>query len=35
MGMLDKVGKNISEDHRLETIAILAKTANQMPSRDD
>jgi peptidoglycan hydrolase-like protein with peptidoglycan-binding domain len=30
---LDKYGKNISEDHRLETIAILAKTANQMPSQ--
>ncbi len=33
MSMLDKYGKNISEDHRLETVAILAKTANQMPSQ--
>ncbi|HEX7643943.1 MAG TPA: hypothetical protein VF472_17195 [Burkholderiaceae bacterium] len=31
MDMLDKYGQNISEDHRLETIAILAKTANQRP----
>jgi hypothetical protein len=31
MDMVDKYGKNISEDHRLETVAILAKTANQMP----
>jgi peptidoglycan hydrolase-like protein with peptidoglycan-binding domain len=31
--MLDKYGKSISEDHRLETVAILAKTANQMPSQ--
>lgn len=29
--MLDEYGKGISEIHRLETIAILAKTANQMP----
>ena len=29
--MLDEYGKGISESHRLETIAILAKTANQMP----
>jgi hypothetical protein len=33
MSTLDKYGKNIPEDHRLETVAILAKTANQMPSR--
>lgn len=33
MDMLDKYGKNIPEDHRLETIAILAKTENQMPSQ--
>lgn len=33
MFMLDEYGKNIPEDHRLETVAILAKTANQMPSR--
>ncbi|HET6431261.1 peptidoglycan-binding domain-containing protein [Dyella sp.] len=31
MDMLDQHGKNIPEDHRLEAIAILAKTANQMP----
>jgi Putative peptidoglycan-binding domain-containing protein len=33
MDMLDKYGKNIPEGHRLETVAILAKTANQMPSQ--
>ncbi|HWX67424.1 MAG TPA: peptidoglycan-binding domain-containing protein [Rhodanobacter sp.] len=33
MSMLDKYGKSIPEDHRLETVAILAKTANQMPSQ--
>ncbi len=31
MDLLDKYGKNIPEDRRLETIAILAKTANQRP----
>ena len=31
LDLLDKYGKNVSEDHRLETIAILAKTANQRP----
>lgn len=31
--MLDKYGKNIPEDRRLETIAILAKTENQMPGK--
>lgn len=30
--MLDKYGTHIAEDHRLETAAILAKTANQMPA---
>ncbi|MBB3227121.1 peptidoglycan hydrolase-like protein with peptidoglycan-binding domain [Luteibacter sp. Sphag1AF] len=33
MDMLDKYGKNIPEDRRLETVAILAKTANQMPNQ--
>lgn len=33
MDMLDTYGTNIPEDHRLETVAILAKTANQMPSQ--
>lgn len=33
MDMLDKYGKNIPEDRRLETIAILAKTENQIPSQ--
>jgi hypothetical protein len=33
MDTLDKYGKNISEDHRLETVAILAKTENQIPSQ--
>jgi hypothetical protein len=32
LDMLDKDGTEIPEDHRLETIAILAKTANQMPA---
>ncbi|WP_170207627.1 peptidoglycan-binding domain-containing protein [Luteibacter pinisoli] len=31
--MVDSVGKNISDDHRLETIAILTKTANQYPTQ--
>lgn len=33
MDILDKYGKNIPEEHRLETIAILAKTENQIPSQ--
>ncbi|WP_266172185.1 peptidoglycan-binding domain-containing protein [Dyella subtropica] len=33
MDMLDRYGKNIPEDRRLETVAILAKTENQMPSQ--
>lgn len=33
MNMLDKYGKNIPEGHRLETIALLAKTENQIPSQ--
>ncbi|MET0503767.1 MAG: peptidoglycan-binding domain-containing protein [Luteibacter sp.] len=33
MDLLDKYGKNIPEEHRLETIAILAKTENQIPSQ--
>lgn len=33
LDVLEKYGTNIPEDRRLETIAILAKTANQMPSR--
>jgi len=33
MDMLDKYGKNIPEDRRLETVAILAKTENQLPSQ--
>lgn len=33
MSMLDEYGKGISDNHRLETVAILAKTANQMPSQ--
>lgn len=32
LDMLDKDGTEIPEDHRLETVAILAKTANQMPA---
>ena len=35
LDMLDKYGKNVPEDRRLETIAILAKTANQMPNKMD
>lgn len=35
LDMLDKYGKNVPEDRRLETIAILAKTANQMPKKMD
>ncbi|SKB47626.1 peptidoglycan-binding domain-containing protein [Luteibacter sp. 22Crub2.1] len=31
--MVDSAGERISEDHRLETVAILAKTANQFPSQ--
>ena len=31
LDMLEQYGKNVPEDHRLEAIAILAKTANQMP----
>jgi hypothetical protein len=33
MDTLDKYGKNIPEEHRLETVAILAKTENQIPSQ--
>ncbi len=33
MDTVDKFGKNIPEDRRLETIAILAKTENQIPSQ--
>jgi hypothetical protein len=33
LDLLDKYGKNVPEDRRLETIAILAKTANQMPNK--
>ena len=33
MDMLDKYGTNIPEDRRLQTVAILAKTANQIPSQ--
>ena len=33
LDMLDKYGKNIPEDRRLETVAILAKTENQLPSQ--
>lgn len=33
MDTLDKYGKNIPEDRRLETVAILAKTENQIPSQ--
>ncbi|RYE43281.1 MAG: peptidoglycan-binding protein [Hyphomicrobiales bacterium] len=33
MDVLDRHGDNISEDRRLETIAILAKTENQMPGQ--
>lgn len=31
--ILDRSGKNITDDRRLETVAILAKTANQYPSQ--
>lgn len=31
MSMVDQYGKNISEDRRLETISIIAKTENQLP----
>jgi peptidoglycan hydrolase-like protein with peptidoglycan-binding domain len=31
MSIVDQNGKNITEDHRLETIAILAKAENQLP----
>jgi peptidoglycan hydrolase-like protein with peptidoglycan-binding domain len=33
MDILEKYGKNIPDDRRLETIAILAKTENQIPSQ--
>lgn len=33
VSMLDKYGKNIAEEHRFETICILAKTANQIPGK--
>lgn len=33
MDMVDKYGKNIPEDRRLETVALLAKTENQIPSQ--
>lgn len=33
LDMLDTYGKNIPEEHRLETIALLAKTENQIPSQ--
>jgi len=33
MGLLDRYGKNVSEDRRFEAVAILTKTANQMPSK--
>ena len=33
VNMLDTYGKNIPEDRRLETVAILAKTENQIPSQ--
>jgi hypothetical protein len=33
MDLVDRYGKNISEDRRFEAIAIVAKTANQMPSK--
>lgn len=33
MDTVDRLGKNIPEDRRLETIAILAKTENQIPSQ--
>jgi peptidoglycan hydrolase-like protein with peptidoglycan-binding domain len=33
VSMLDTYGKNIPDDRRLETVAILAKTENQIPSQ--
>lgn len=33
VAMVDKYGKNIPEDRRFETICILAKTENQIPSK--
>lgn len=33
LDMLEADGRNIPEDRRLETLAILAKTANQMPGQ--
>lgn len=33
MDLLDRYGKNVPESRRFEAIAILAKTANQMPSK--
>jgi peptidoglycan hydrolase-like protein with peptidoglycan-binding domain len=35
MSMVDKYGKNITDDHRFETICILAKTQNQYPGAMD
>lgn len=35
VSLLDRYGNNISEDRHLETISILVKTANQMPSQLD
>ncbi|HET6807139.1 MAG TPA: peptidoglycan-binding domain-containing protein [Frateuria sp.] len=32
LDMLDAVGKNVSENHRLEAVAVLMKTANQRPA---
>lgn len=33
LNILDANGRNITEDHRLEAVALLMKTANQMPSK--
>lgn len=33
MDLLDKFGKNVPDEHRLEAIAILAKTENQLPAK--
>jgi peptidoglycan hydrolase-like protein with peptidoglycan-binding domain len=33
LGILDTDGRNIAEDHRLEAVALLVKTINQMPSK--
>lgn len=33
MNLVDTYGKNIPDDRRLETVAILAKTENQIPSQ--